>query len=188
MGWGYKFARFSFEGIAYLFGVEKCPQNVANFFVDNLHAYFTLLNSLNKRIGKIKFVEGSPCSHFQIKASIGSFNGRVSSTPIGHNHSFKSPLFAKNIGKKMVVFATPVAPEFVVRTHGCQYVATLNRCFKTGQVNFAQCTFRHVNINSSAVEFLIIQRKMLYTSSNIVCLNTLNIRYNHFRNQKRVFA
>ena len=64
----------------------------------------------------------------------------------------------------------------VVGTHDAPCVALLDSGLKRGQINLAQCTVAHDDVDLMAVFLVIVQTEVLDTGSSARALQTLDIR------------
>ena len=75
------------------------------------------------------------------------------------------------------------AAQLIVRAHNGPNTAFFHSCFKGRQINFVQSSVADLHINMSAPGFLIVQCKMLHTSSDSVLLNAFDVGNTHFGGQ-----
>ena len=76
----------------------------------------------------------------------------------------------------------------IVCAHDGPRLAFLNCSLESGQIDFIKSTVVHNNIGGVTVDFLIIQRIVLYTGSYTILLHTLYIRNHHAGSQIRIFT
>ena len=172
-------------------------KNAPHFIIQLLCSYFAFLYQCKIRMCQIVVIISIACpigksvcptTELHIQAIMNSFFRVVGTSPVGNNHSVKSPFTFQDIIQQILVMTTVLTFIQVVRSHDGPSLPLPDSSLESRQINFIQSTVIHNNIGGMAVHFLIIQRIVFYASGNAILLYTLYIRNYHLSGQIRVFT
>ena len=164
--------------------IKENLQHVFNGFVHKLFVKSSGLYCFNN----FCIIDTAACRHFKVKARLNSLGTVGNSSPVRHYISLESPFVTENIRKKLFVFCRIGSVYLVVAAHHCLWLAFLYGNFKTAKVDFTECSFVQLGTHAHSEIFLIVGGKMLYGSSNIPFLNSLDFCRSNFSGQIWVFG
>ena len=98
----------------------------------------------------------------QVVACFCGFHRSVFDTPVGHHDAVEAPLVAEDSGQQAVFLLGVFAVELVVRRHHRPRFPFLDGNLEIFKIEFPQCTVAYAHIVFQAVDFLIIDSKMLH--------------------------
>ena len=159
---------------------ETQAQNAAHLVIELGSTYSTRLNQCKIGISKIVIVVGIAfaCSQsigigakFEVKAIENCLMRIFGSTPIGHQHAIEFPIGFKNLVEILIV-STELVTVLIVCTHNGPSTTIDNGTPETFEIDFVQSTVADHYIHFVAVDFLIVESKVLHTSSYTIALNT----------------
>ena len=111
----------------------------------------------------------------------------VTSAPVRHNKSVKSPLIYKNFLQHMAVFICINSIYFIIRRHDGLRLAFFDRNLESGCINLTERSFVYDRIICHTAQLLAVCCEMLWTSCNSFALDSTDICRRHLSCMIRIF-
>ena len=151
--------------------------------VNIIHSQTSVFNRLYQSI-----VTGIGTRLYKVVAGVDLGGSIVSSAPVGHHHSTEAPVITQNVGKQPPVLGSMYPVYIIVRAHKSPRLGLAHGNLESPQIYLPGSTFTHSRIVMQAVQFLIVQGKMLDRSTHAIRLNTLHISSGNLSAEQRIFG
>ncbi|CCZ47875.1 predicted protein [Bacteroides sp. CAG:661] len=167
---------------------EGQTQHTSHLVVEFIHACPSVFQTLQIGLGQVIIVVRIACTRgkpvgprteLQVEPVGNGLLRVVRAAPVRNDHTVEAPLSFQDVLQEIFVVAAVLALVQVVRAHDGPCLALLHSGLEGRQIDFIQGTVVHHDIQCRAIDFLIVQRKVLDAGRHAVLLHALYIGNNH---------
>mmetsp|Transcript_29038 Transcript_29038/g.83317 ORF Transcript_29038/g.83317 Transcript_29038/m.83317 type:complete len:341 (-) Transcript_29038:599-1621(-) len=155
-------------------GVDRCQ-----------HALGELVDGLVGHVAEI--LEVIFRRHLYVQAAFCRLGTAVHSAPVRDNETLEVQILAKQLGQQLVVFASIVSVDLVVRAHDSAG-AGLYRRFERREIDLMLCAIAHDDIDLLTVLLLFVVEPMLRSRDDAMAVNLSHVCRPELAAKVRIFA